>query len=620
MQRHKATQRDLLDALEADPMPAFASTKMVLTFTNIAQVFELWCAETGFSEVDRFYAEVCSAGCIWREYHAPATESGLDALRACRDSLTPLQDRRLRGEFFTPPDCALKGHLYLERHLNASLHYSWWDMACGTGNLLHGCPEDCKVYASTLGNADVEIIQASPLGRRVAAFEFDFLNRPDSELPSELLSKLTSGEKWVWIVNPPYASRTAIRSLGNEAVADTHVASDMASEGFLRASNSTAIQFLYRIAQMCTQYELDLTVGLFSPATFITSPGYASFYQHWNQVFGFLGGFCVSSEEFGGTTGVWPLLFSVWRSGAPASVVTADVFLKERCIGVKEFGRPSRPLNEWVKRQKNTEPAIPMTSAMKVYEGNSPNLDKLPKKALGFVTFPTNDVMHSKSVFLLSTAYANGGGWGVSEDNFEHSLIAAGARSLIKGTWLNDRDGFSVPEESNPLYGQFKRDLIAWFLFSNFNHSVSLTGLKYQGVDWDVRNPFFWMTSKEMISVGAMTEKMQEDCQGCSESFVADWFSRSALSDDCLWLLEYGKQAVLSCAKQREEASQFQIDTRWDAGWYQIRKATLWNSDSTTAQKLVYQNYKRHHAEIGRRLTSLVYDLGMLPLDGVTPL
>ena len=68
--------------------------------------------------------------------------------------------------------------------------YHIWDLAAGTGNLLAGLTNINNIWASTIDQADVDIMLArlrSGTGMfRNHIFKFDFLNDDFSKLPKEL--------------------------------------------------------------------------------------------------------------------------------------------------------------------------------------------------------------------------------------------------------------------------------------------------------------------------------------------------------------------------------------------------------------------------------------------------
>ena len=200
---------------------------------------------------------------------------------------------------------------------------------------------------------------------------------------------------------------------------------------------------------------------------------------------------------------------------------------------------------------------------------------------------------------------------------FEESLVALGARCLVKGNWLNDRDQFSKPNVWGSGYRQWSYDLILWLLASNFNHSASLTA-DHQGKSYKLTNHFFWMSPSEVASVPNMPDAIVRQAEQASIPFVADWLAEQSFSSDAAALLNFMTAMVVATAHLRERADPDYQLLNWDAGWYQIRKM-LWQKGAPRhATGLIeqYRDFKRDHVKLGDRLLAGIYDFGLLPRAG----
>ena len=95
--------------------------------------------------------------------------------------------------------------------------YYVWDCCAGTGNLLFGLTEKYRVYASTLDNADVQVMHERIKEKSLDlldshVFQFDFLNDSFDRLPQSLQEIINDPEKrrkLVVYINPPYAEAVA---------------------------------------------------------------------------------------------------------------------------------------------------------------------------------------------------------------------------------------------------------------------------------------------------------------------------------------------------------------------------------------------------------------------------
>jgi len=526
---------------------------------------------------------------FWTKHERP-TNIGLIAAK--KDRVIDLWSRRTDGEFFTPEFYASLGHQYIANNVrdNPYKDYAWWDMCCGTGNLTRDCPESMyeRLYLSTLNQEDIDIVIDTSYAGAVV-FQHDFLNTDNTY---EFLSK---HKNWIFMLNPPYSASPTMRDEHKSGVSDTLVGEHMKNAQMNKAASNLTTQFLWKITKLIQKYDINVSICMYTQASFIMNPSYQAFYKEWCKVFNFVSGFCFHCSEFEGTTGEWPVLFSIWNNFGEAKPVVVDIFESRNVVGIKEFKSAEKPMNKWVRRPKNIVESVPFTSAITVATPDKTiNLTKLPENALGFAVYAANDVMHSKQAYILSAPYANGSGWGITEDNFEQSLVAVASRAIIKGTWLNDKDQFCEPNIQHLEYEKFKNDIIIWLLFGNFNHSAGLD-VMYDGKSHNIVNHFSWR----------------------SPSFTQQWMQSHSFGQEAQDLIDYCNTLVAVLEQYKDGASpQYQLH-RPDAGWYQWRKALCGaNSPNKTIEDM-YKQYKKVHKQLTIALIPQIYALGILPQNNV---
>ena len=171
---------------------------------------------------------------FWNKYNRPPRHEYLDIILKRRDLLIPQDLRRYQGAFFTPPQWVQKSQEYLAEELGEDWqqNYYVWDCCAGTGNLLYGLTEPYRIWASTLDDADVQVMKErikekslDLLERHV--FQFDFLNDSFDKLPGGLRNIINDPEKrkhLVIYINPPYAEAGEIRQLSGTSKNKTDVA------------------------------------------------------------------------------------------------------------------------------------------------------------------------------------------------------------------------------------------------------------------------------------------------------------------------------------------------------------------------------------------------------------
>jgi len=163
---------------------------------------------------------------FWKRYKRPPLKEYQEYIIERRDLLVPQDIRERKGAFFTPRQWVELSQKYLTDYLgeNWQDEYYIWDCAAGTGNLLAGLTNKYNIYASTLDQADVNVMHeriehgANLLKNHV--FQFDFLNdefipqKKGGKMPDslyEIISNEEKRKKLVIYINPPYAEAGTTR-------------------------------------------------------------------------------------------------------------------------------------------------------------------------------------------------------------------------------------------------------------------------------------------------------------------------------------------------------------------------------------------------------------------------
>jgi len=533
--------------------------------------------------------------------------------------------RRKEGDYHTPPMYAKLAHQYMAASFNKTddsiYSHSWWDPACGTGALIQDCPNDMKgsLFLSSLSADDLKIA-ASRFNGTVTSFMYDFLDSDSEPLPSNLLTQLKGTSRLVMLVNPPFTATTSVRGEQIDSISNTVTANKMRLAGMKRQSHVSTMQYLYNIAELAETFKLQMQIGVFSQAAFLTHESYSQFRSYWLSRFEYCNGFCVNGREFD-ASGEWPLTFTTWKTRSANSIGAApkfnlDVYIAGNRTSTKKFGLVGEPLTNWVDRPIGSVQAVPLKSALNPDLRNMRRVRKLPINALGWAGVTSNDVFHSKYCCLLSSAAANGAGWGITVDNMEKSLIVLAIRCIVQPTWENDRDCFSIPDVTRAGWLEWSRDAVAWFIASGSNHSSSMGPFEYNGSIVELTNEFLWMSPKELVDINGMSDDSRFAANLDRRHPFTSWLSAQEFSVDAEHTLQYMRDAIIETSSLRKQADpKYQLN-RWDAGWYQIRMGLLWERGAKKrANGLVagYRDFKRQHAQLRQRLQDGVYDFGVLP-------
>ena len=127
---------------------------------------------------------------FWKVYKRPPIKAFQDYIIERRDLIVPQDIRERKGAFFTP-------RIWVE--LSKVFPIIWemtgkknitFGIVPGTGNLLAGFTNKYNIYASTIDQADVNVMhdrisQGANLLKNYV-FQFDFLNDDFSKLPQSL--------------------------------------------------------------------------------------------------------------------------------------------------------------------------------------------------------------------------------------------------------------------------------------------------------------------------------------------------------------------------------------------------------------------------------------------------
>ena len=195
--------------------------------------------EIGFTDGQRAYRD------FWRLYRRPPQQEYWDYIVNRRDLLVPQDIREVKGAFFTPSCWVELSQEYLARALgeNWQDEYVVWDCCAGTGNLLAGLTNKKNLWASTLDQADVDVMlqRIQNMNKGLASgdsganlfpshvFQFDFLNGSFDTLPDGLRAIVNDPKKrrkLVIYINPPYAEGDSRKGEGRSGVAANTMVSE----------------------------------------------------------------------------------------------------------------------------------------------------------------------------------------------------------------------------------------------------------------------------------------------------------------------------------------------------------------------------------------------------------
>jgi hypothetical protein len=412
---------------------------------------------------------------FWKQYKRPPIKEFQDYIIERRDLLVPQDIRERKGAFFTPRIWVELSQKYLTDYLGEDWQddYYIWDCAAGTGNLLAGLTNKYNIYASTIDQADVNVIHeriehgANLLKNNV--FQFDFLNDDFSKLPHSLQDIINNPEKrkkLVIYINPPYAEASDKKTLGGkEAKSGVEQSAINKKYAKLLGQGNAELfaQFLIRINKEIN----GAIVGEFSTLKILQGSHFSDFRLNYKASLEKM--FIVPADTFDNVKGKFPIGFMIWDSSNDCSFqkIFADVYNKDGdFMFVKEIIAydNSHFINEWIKPYR---------------------ADKKDVSVIGKFPFKGNDFQNQNMIAIVHPTMLynkEAGQFLINSNNLIKASIYFAVRKCIEATWLNDRDQFLFPNNSWESDFEFQNDCLVFTLFTNniqsqygINHWIPFT-------------------------------------------------------------------------------------------------------------------------------------------------
>lgn len=468
--------------------------------------------------------------------------SEVEAFYAMKDRLVEDDARRRQGAFFTPRLWVDEAHKELDRALGVGWRKECvvWDPAAGTANLTRDYNDFGCLISSTAERPDVQVMKEQGWGGRV--FQYDFLN-PGSEssffeageknLVPDVVDKMLraaalAGKRLVFLMNPPYgtANNAGTEEGDHKAgIALTVTNGEMKTAKLGASSQQLYAQFMYRCSVVTREYGFkDSTVGIFCKPTFMSSGSYRPFREWWYNSHAYAGGFLFQASHFADVSGRWGISFTVWNEGGTTNKAdTLSITLKDEhdfnvaSTGIKAvYNADDREASEWVREPikgiKGVD-APQMSSGLKVKEEGR---GSIAPNALYFFGNNANNLIDSATlVYNVSSADTRNHGLSVLPSNWRRAVALYGARKLVLGNWINDKDEYLRPDEDAPGYSKWVSDCHVYALLHNANNCTAMRDVAYKGKQWRIKNHWFWRTRADAIKAldTKDTSALYRDCR-----------------------------------------------------------------------------------------------------------
>lgn len=540
---------------------------------------------------------------FWKKYKRPPILEFQNYIIERRDLLVPQDIRERKGAFFTPRQWVELSQEYIAKALgeNWQEEYYVWDCAAGTGNLLTGLTNKYNIWASTLDQADVNVMHdrikhgANLLDDHV--FQFDFLNDEFSKLPQPLQDIINNPEKrkrLVIYINPPYAEAGDSKQRTGTGKNKTSVAFNKVHDRYHNqlsgANRQLFAQFLIRVYN-----ELENSkIGEFSTLKTLTSSHFSSFREYFRAKL--INGFIVPADSFDNVNGQFPIGFKIWDTGVVEKLneIEFDVFDKEsNHIGKKTF--PSlegiKYFSQWV-------------NSFKLNNGF----------LIGWMQGVTrNDFQNQTGIIIKNNKnqIAVPRGINIYDNNLIECSVCYAMRMCISADWLNDCDQFLFPNDNWKNDAEFQNDCLVFMIL----HDKNTIQIKYGTNHWI---PFteHEVNSREKFESNFMTNFIQGKLK---QDSIGDLFG---IQEQRTTPLEFSKEAidVFNAGRELWKYYHKQPNCNVNASLYDIREyfqgrneqGKMNNkSEDETYMKLINELREKLRL-IEKKLEPKVYEYGFL--------
>jgi hypothetical protein len=410
---------------------------------------------------------------FWKRYKRPPVTEFQNYIIERRDLLVPQDIRERKGAFFTPLQWVELSQKYLADTLGENWQddYYVWDCAAGTGNLLAGLTNKYNIWASTLDQADVNVMYdriscgANLLPNHV--FQFDFLNDDFTKLPQplqEIINDEKKRKKLVIYINPPYAEASDRATVVSRGENKTAVATEKAVyEEYSKLVGTSArelfTQFFIRIYQKIPNAKL----ASFSTLKYVNAQNFDKFRNYFKA--DFQKGFICPAETFDNVSGHFPIGFLIWNLEDINRItkVKCDIYNNEGDYrGQKSFFsiEKGKYIINWLRLfyDKNGD---------RICYLRMQGTDMQNNQGIFFTLKPSeNDFVKH----LLTN---------VTKNNLIPMSIYLAVRQSIEANWLNDRDQFLFPNEGWQTDKEFQNDCLTFTLFNSQNKISSSAGTNH---------------------------------------------------------------------------------------------------------------------------------------------
>lgn len=605
---------------------------------------------------------------FYAHYEQGYKPSEIKRFMGMKDRLVEDDARRRQGAFFTPALWVEDAHREVDRVLGPDWRRDCvvWDCAAGTGNLTRDKHDWGCLISSTAERPDVGAMRDHGWGGH-HVFQYDFLN-PGAESPffedgvanvvpasvdRALREAAKAGKRLVWFMNPPYgtAGDAGTKGTSKAGIANTAVNEKMKTAKLGAPSQQLYAQFMFQCRKVAQQYGFkDYTVALFSKPTFMSSGSYRPFRDWWYGTHKYEGGFLFQASHFADVSSAWGVSFTVWNAGGKTDPrATQPIRLcDERNFAVvtdgtkQVYNADGREASEWVRAPTKGSTVIDTPQMSSGLITKNEGRGKSVTGGVFYMMSNSNNLMGSGQLtFMTSLPGTRDAPVPVLPSNWRRAVALYGARKLVEGNWINDKDEYLAPDEGKTGYDQWVNDCHVYALLHTSNNCTAMREVQYKGKSWRIKNNWFWRTRKDALDAldTHKTTALYRDCERepvkqpevnpitgedetqpwerTGDAYMAHLIASGTLALspdaqrvldllDALWVKSLPLREGYYAGRSVNDKEPDLHLTAWDAGVYQLKR--LWRDLFPTE----WAELKAAHKALASRLEAGVYDYGFL--------
>jgi hypothetical protein len=556
-----------------------------------------------------------------------------------KDRLIKMDVRWQTGEFFTPFEVVQIAYDKFCNYYNIDVldlkEYNFWDPCAGRGNLLYGYPGPTyeKCVLSTLNQEDVDGMKKDDYYPGSIKFKYNFLDQTDEELPQELLKELENSEnKWLSVFNPPWGMNKGLGLQKNTVEKNTsnRIRTEMKNSGINgRYYNELMFQSIFRFIEISKKFKLKMKFSIICGWRLLFSKD-CLFRNYINDSgFKLRSGFIFRGNEAFKTSTVETAFCLIFDNEDKSQEDEIDLDIMVLDKKTKNYRIVGNKKYQWKQTQFVTDIKSPKkTNNGYIFKRDSLTIKNETKVPPNIICYADTTMTFNIYLGSLNGISGGGSGWYIVDERSLRNLMFRGfCYRYILSKWYHGGGIttrlFNENIIDKKLFNKITTNHLVWNVFhSAFGKTTSIKQI-FNNIEISIRNSFFPIDKEEFKKFSGISKELYSDADLSENSWFVNYLIEHAdeLNDISKEILAIVKEIIKQTIHFRitklfgtikgGNSLDMQLDTRWDAGWYQIIYGILENTNITLPEevKKLYEQYKIKMKELENSLRKTAKEL-----------